>query len=48
VASAAAAAGGLGLACAADDEIAPVRYLALVGGTAELAAETIWSGGSTP
>jgi hypothetical protein len=39
--SAATAAAGLGLACAADDEIAPVRNLALLGGTAELAAEAL-------
>lgn len=41
VSSAATAAAGLGLACAADDETAPVRNLALIGGTAELTAETL-------
>jgi formate-dependent nitrite reductase membrane component NrfD len=41
VASAATAAAGLGLACAADSEAAPVRNLAVIGGAAEVAAETL-------
>lgn len=41
VSSAATAAAGLGLACAADDEAAPAVRLALIGGGAELAAETL-------
>jgi formate-dependent nitrite reductase membrane component NrfD len=41
VASAATAAAGVGLGCAADGETAPVRYLALAGGGAELAAEAL-------
>jgi Polysulphide reductase, NrfD len=41
VSSAATAAAGLGLACAADGESAPVRRLALLGGGAELAAEQL-------
>jgi Polysulphide reductase, NrfD len=39
--SGATAAAGLGLACAADDETAPAARLALIGGGAELAAETL-------
>jgi formate-dependent nitrite reductase membrane component NrfD len=48
VSSAATAAAGLGLACAADDETAPAARLALIGGGAELAAETLLEHGLEP
>ena len=48
VSSAATAAAGLGLACAADDETAPAVRLALLGGGAELAAETLLERGLEP
>jgi len=41
VSSAATAAAGLGLICAADSEATPVRRLAVLGATGELAAETL-------
>jgi formate-dependent nitrite reductase membrane component NrfD len=48
VSSAATAAAGLGLACAADGETAPAARLALIGGGAELAAETLLEHGLEP
>jgi hypothetical protein len=48
VSSAATAAAGLGLACAADGETGPAARLAVIGGAGELAAETLLERGLEP